>query len=77
MCVALILLMGTRNFCCYRKASKLGITIERLDHKTDDDKLVDEISSSTNLHSEWPGECVVVNAHVWFTRVCCNKRHIN
>jgi hypothetical protein len=42
ICVALILLMGTRNFCCYKKASKLGITIERLDHKTDDDKLVDE-----------------------------------
>jgi hypothetical protein len=70
--------MGTHNFCCYKKASKLGITTERLDHKTDDnDKLVDEISSSTNLHSEWPGECVLVNAHVWFTRVCCNKWHIN
>jgi hypothetical protein len=39
--------MGTHNFCCYKKASKLGITIERLDPKTDDDKLVDEISSST------------------------------
>jgi hypothetical protein len=38
-------------FVAIEKASKLGITIKRLDHKTDDDKLVDEISSSTNLHS--------------------------